>query len=68
MTGEDIDAGIKTAVQNAMMIHDMNILDIGGSDGDYEKEVGAEGEVRISDEGLTRTRRHCRRAKFGGQK
>src|ERR1700755_429959 len=32
VTGEDIDAGVKGAVQKLMM-HDMNILDIPGADG-----------------------------------
>ncbi|GAY19234.1 fused (3R)-hydroxyacyl-ACP dehydratase subunits HadA/HadB [Mycobacterium sp. shizuoka-1] len=54
VTGEDIDAGVKAAVQNAMM-HDMNILDIPGSDGEYQKQVRPEGEIRISSGGLTRT-------------
>ncbi|MDA2892111.1 fused (3R)-hydroxyacyl-ACP dehydratase subunits HadA/HadB [Mycolicibacterium sp. BiH015] len=54
VTADDIDAGVKIAVQNAMM-HDMNILDIGGSDAHYEKTVRPEGEIRISDGGLTRT-------------
>jgi acyl dehydratase len=54
VTAEDIDAGVKTAVQNAMM-HDMNILDIGGSDADYEKEMRPDGAIHISDGGLTRT-------------
>jgi acyl dehydratase len=54
VTADDIDAGVKIAVQNAMM-HDMNILDIGGSDDHYEKTVRPEGEIRISDGGLTRT-------------
>jgi acyl dehydratase len=54
ITAEDIDAGVKTAVQNAMM-HDMNILDIGGFDADYQKEVRPAGEVRISEGGHTRT-------------
>ncbi|QEN16825.1 fused (3R)-hydroxyacyl-ACP dehydratase subunits HadA/HadB [Mycolicibacterium sp. ELW1] len=54
VTAEDIDAGVKIAVQNAMM-HDMNILDIGGDDADYEKELRPEGEIRISDGGLTRS-------------
>ena len=49
VTAEDIDAGVKTAVQNAMM-HDMNILDIGGPDGEYEKTVRPEGDVRIADD------------------
>ncbi|BBY18687.1 fused (3R)-hydroxyacyl-ACP dehydratase subunits HadA/HadB [Mycolicibacterium litorale] len=54
VTAEDIDAGVKTAVQNAMM-HDMNILDIGGSDADYRKTVRPDGEIRISEGGATRT-------------
>jgi len=49
VTAEDIDAGVKTAVQNAMM-HDMNILDIAGLDAEYEKEVRPEGEIRIADD------------------
>ncbi|WP_396930678.1 fused (3R)-hydroxyacyl-ACP dehydratase subunits HadA/HadB [Mycolicibacterium sp.] len=54
VTAEDIDAGVKVAVQNAMM-HDMNILDIGGNDAEYTKELRPEGEIRIADGGLTRT-------------
>ncbi|MDN4522757.1 MULTISPECIES: fused (3R)-hydroxyacyl-ACP dehydratase subunits HadA/HadB [Mycolicibacterium] len=54
VTAEDIDAGVKVAVQNAMM-HDMNILDIGGSDADYEKTVRPGHEIRISEGTLTRT-------------
>ncbi|CAN3131630.1 fused (3R)-hydroxyacyl-ACP dehydratase subunits HadA/HadB [Mycobacterium sp. smrl_JER01] len=54
VTAEDIDAGVKAAVQNAMM-HDMNILDIGGSASDYHKTVRPEDEIRIADGGLTRT-------------
>ncbi len=54
ITGEDIDAGVKEAVQKAMM-HDMNILDIGGPDARYERQVRPEGEIRVSDGGLTRT-------------
>ncbi len=54
VTGEDIDAGVKAAVQKAMM-HDMNILDIPGSDdAGYHKEVRPAGEIRIAD-GSTRT-------------
>ncbi len=53
VTAEDIDAGVKVAVQNAMM-HDMNILDIGGNDAEYAKELRPEGEIRIADGGLTR--------------
>jgi acyl dehydratase len=54
VTAEDIGPTVKTAVQNAMM-HDMNILDIGGSDAEYEKTVRPEGEIRISEGGTTRT-------------
>jgi acyl dehydratase len=52
VTAEDIDAGVKTAVQNAMM-HDMNIFDVGKAA--YERAVRPEGEIRISDGSLTRT-------------
>ncbi|AGB26561.1 acyl dehydratase [Mycobacterium sp. JS623] len=52
VTAEDIDAGVKTAVQNAMM-HDMNILDVGKAA--YERAVRPEGDIRISDGGLART-------------
>jgi acyl dehydratase len=54
VTSEDIDAAVKTAVQNAMM-HDINILDVGRDDAEYVKEVRPEGEVRIADGGMTRT-------------
>ncbi|MGE0218055.1 fused (3R)-hydroxyacyl-ACP dehydratase subunits HadA/HadB [Mycolicibacterium sp.] len=54
VTADDIDAGVKTAVQNAMM-HDVNILDVGGSDAEYVKTVRPEGEIRISQGGLSRT-------------
>ncbi|MCX2929356.1 fused (3R)-hydroxyacyl-ACP dehydratase subunits HadA/HadB [Mycobacterium sp. CVI_P3] len=54
VTGEDIDAGVKAAVQKAMM-HDMNILEVGRSDADYVKELRPEGETRIAQSGLTRT-------------
>lgn len=47
VTAEDVDPAIKGAVQKAMM-HDMNILDIGESDGAYHKTVRPEGEVRIA--------------------
>jgi acyl dehydratase len=52
VTAEDIDAGVKTAVQNAMM-HDMNILDIPGTDGEYEKELRPVGEVRLASDART---------------
>jgi acyl dehydratase len=54
VTGEDIDAGVKAAVQKAMM-HDMNILDIGGDAAEYVKEVRPAGDIRIAAGGLTRT-------------
>ncbi len=53
VTAEDIDAEVKVAVQKAMM-HDMNILDIGGSDAEYIKETRPADEVRISEGGRTR--------------
>ena len=54
ITAEDIGPEVKIVVQKAMM-HDMNILDIGGSDADYQKTVRPEGEVRIAEGGTTRT-------------
>ena len=54
VTAEDLDPAIKTAVQNAMM-HDVDFSGIGSSDGEYQKTVRPEGEVRITDGGLTRT-------------
>jgi len=52
VTAEDVDPAIKSAVQNAMM-HDVDIFGIGQSE--YHKTVRPQGEVRISDGGLTRT-------------
>ena len=52
VTAEDIDAGVKVAVQNAMM-HDMNILDIPGADDEYQKELRPEGEVRLASDSRT---------------
>lgn len=54
ITAEDIDPAIKTAVHNAMM-HDVNILGVGESDASYSKTLRPEGEIRISEGGLTRT-------------
>ncbi|ORV51929.1 dehydratase [Mycolicibacter engbaekii] len=54
VTAEDIDPTVKTAVHNAMM-HDVNILDVGDADAAYHKTVRPEGQVRISEGGLTRT-------------
>ena len=53
VTADDINPATMTAVQNAMM-HDVDFSGIGGSD-DYQKTVRPEGEVRISEGGLTRT-------------
>lgn len=53
VTAEDINPAVKQAVQNAMM-HDVNILDIDGSDASYHRTVRPEGEVHIAD-GSTRT-------------
>ncbi len=52
LTSEDIDEGVKVAVQKAMM-HDVNILEVGQSA--YEKELRPEGEIRIAEGGATRT-------------
>jgi acyl dehydratase len=54
VTAEDVDPTIKTAVHNAMM-HDVDILAVGASDATYEKTVRPEGEIRIAEEGATRT-------------
>lgn len=54
VTADDINPATMTAVQNAMM-HDVDFSGIGASDDDYVKTVRPEGEVRISDGGLTRT-------------
>jgi len=54
VTAEDIDPTVKLAVQKAMM-HDMDIVNIDTSDDAYEKTVRPEGEVRISQGGLTRS-------------
>jgi len=54
VTADDINPGTMAAVQNAMM-HDLNILDINSSEAVYEKTVRPEGEIRISDGGITRT-------------
>jgi acyl dehydratase len=52
LTAEDLDPAIKTAVQNTTM-HDMDIFGVGEQE--YHKTMRPEGEVRISDGGLTRT-------------
>ena len=48
ITAEDINPEIKTAVQKAMM-HDVDIMGVGGSDADYRKTLRPAGEVRIAD-------------------
>src|SRR3954471_20391851 len=52
LTAEDINPEIKTAVQNTTM-HVMDIFGVGAQE--YHKTVRPQGEVRISDGGLTRT-------------
>lgn len=52
LTTEDVDPAIKGAVQHKMM-HDVDLFGIG--EGEYVKTVRPEGDVRISDGGLTRT-------------
>lgn len=54
VTAEDIGPDVKTAVQHAMM-HDVNILNVGQFAAGYEKTVRPDGDVRISEGGLTRT-------------
>ena len=54
VTAEDLDPTIKTAVQNAMM-HDADFSGVGTLDTEYQKTVRPEGEVRIAEEGATRT-------------
>ncbi len=54
VTAEDLDPTIKTAVQNAMM-HDVDFSGIGTLDTEYQKTVRPAGEVRIAEEGATRT-------------
>jgi acyl dehydratase len=54
VTAEEVDPVIKAAVQN-MVMHDFNMLGIGGSDSDYQKTVRPEGGVRIAEGGTART-------------
>ncbi|MCV7258743.1 fused (3R)-hydroxyacyl-ACP dehydratase subunits HadA/HadB [Mycobacterium shimoidei] len=51
LTNEDVDPGIKTAVQK-MMMHDVDIFGVGESE--YHKTVRPEGQIRIADAGMTR--------------
>ncbi|OBB12058.1 (R)-hydratase [Mycobacteriaceae bacterium 1482268.1] len=54
LTAEDVNPAIKTAVAGKMM-HDVNILAVGGSDADYRKTVRPDGEVRIAENDSART-------------
>src|SRR3954453_13443036 len=54
VTAEDVDPAIRPAVQNVMM-HDVNLLGIDGSDAVYQKTVRPAGDVRITEDGATRT-------------
>ena len=47
VTADDINPGVKAAVQKAMM-HDVDIMSIDGSDAVYEKAVRPAGEIRIA--------------------
>ncbi|MBU3686270.1 MAG: (R)-hydratase [Mycobacterium sp.] len=47
VTADDINPGVKAAVQKAMM-HDVDIMSIDGSDAVYEKTVRPAGEIRIA--------------------
>lgn len=47
VTAEDINPGVKAAVQKAMM-HDVDIMSIDASDASYHKTVRPDGEVRIA--------------------
>ena len=54
VTAEDVDPRIKD-VAHTLMMHDVNILDIDGSDATFHKTLRPAGEVRIAEGGLTRT-------------
>ncbi|MFM8598354.1 MAG: fused (3R)-hydroxyacyl-ACP dehydratase subunits HadA/HadB [Mycobacterium sp.] len=49
VTAEDINPGVKAAVQKAMM-HDVDIMSIDGSDAAYQKTARPAGEVRIAED------------------
>ena len=49
VTSEDINPAVKEAVQKTMM-HDVDIMGVGGSDAHYVKTVRPEGDVRIADD------------------
>ncbi|OBH51047.1 fused (3R)-hydroxyacyl-ACP dehydratase subunits HadA/HadB [Mycobacterium sp. E2479] len=54
VTAEDVDPAIKLAVPNIMM-HDVDLTAVGEADDAYEKTVRREGEIRIAEQGSTRT-------------
>ncbi|MDD4867913.1 MAG: fused (3R)-hydroxyacyl-ACP dehydratase subunits HadA/HadB [Mycobacterium sp.] len=54
ITAEDVDPAVKTTVPNIMM-HDVDLLEIGKSDAPYQKTTRPEAEVRMAVEGSTRT-------------
>ncbi len=54
VTAEDVDPQIKTAAPNIMM-HDVDLLAISGSDAPYQKTTRPEGAVRVADDSATRT-------------
>jgi acyl dehydratase len=54
VTAEDVDPQVKLAAPKIMM-HDVDILAIAEAGAEYEKTVRPEGEVRIAQEGATRT-------------
>jgi acyl dehydratase len=54
VTAEDVDPQVKLAAPKIMM-HDVDILAIAEAGAEYRKTVRPEGEVRIAQEGATRT-------------
>jgi acyl dehydratase len=54
VTADDINPATMTAVHSAMM-HDFDILAIGEPGAEFEKTARPDGEIRISEGGLTRT-------------
>jgi acyl dehydratase len=53
LTTEDVDPAIKTAVHK-MMMHDVNILEVGQTNAAYQKEVRPDGEIRLADADIAR--------------
>lgn len=54
VTAEDVDPEIKTVAPNIMM-HDVDLLAISGSDAPYQKTTRPEGAVLVADDHATRT-------------